>query len=187
MVVLKGKKISLRFHRKTDVEDLYRHLNDYDIAKWFQGFKWPITRKKVVDFIDYAVALSRKKRPKAIRFAIILNSTKEIVGCTNLHGIDYDKKAGETGTWIGREYWGQGINKEAKLLLLDYGFNKIKLEKVKISHADNNKRSMRAVAKLGIHKEGILRENKRIGGKYYDVHKYSILKKEWPEVRKRLC
>ncbi|MBW3003187.1 GNAT family N-acetyltransferase [Candidatus Woesearchaeota archaeon] len=179
MVILKGKTITLRDHRMKDLEDIYKHINDYEIAKWFQGWKWPITRKKVKDFLKNAVALGRKKKPSAIRLAIVLNSTKEVIGCINFHSLNYDSNSAETGTWIGKKYWGQGINREAKRLLLDYGFKKLKLHRVVLTCTSINKRSKRAIEKLGAKKEAVLREKKKIGNRYYDVYLYSILKKEW--------
>lgn len=179
MVVLKGNIVTLRKHRMSDLEELYKNLNDYEVAKWFQMFEWPMTRKKVRDFLKSAIALNREKKPTAMRFAIVLNSTKKVIGCINLHNIKYDAKSGETGTWIGSKYWGKGINQEAKELLIGYWFNKMKFNKVVLNCVDVNENSKRAIEKLGAKREGILREHRILEGKYHDLYTHSILKNEW--------
>ena len=86
-------------------------------------------------------------------------------------------------TWYASEVQGTAVNPEAKLLLLcnafDAGYNRVELKTDK-----KNTRSNAAILKLGAKKEGVLREHMRMPRGYWrDTVYYSILRREWPDVR----
>ncbi|MEA3430126.1 MAG: GNAT family protein [Nanoarchaeota archaeon] len=178
MIVLKGEHITLRNHRMSDADDIYRNINDPRICKMIYGLPWPYKKKHAKDFLKTWVG-RREKKPCAIRFAIVLNETKEVIGCINLHSINWQHKRAETGTWLGVNHWGKGYNIESKKLLLNYAFKKLKLHKIILGTLSKNKRSQKAIKKLGAKKEAILKDHMFIEGKYYDSITYRILKKEW--------
>lgn len=179
MVTLKGKLVTLRPQYMSDAKELFKRINNYKICRWFSGLPWPITQKYVTKFLSDDQKRKKQKQPNSYRFIIIDNVSRNIIGCANLHDISYENKHAETGTWLVPEFWGKGLNSEIKILLLNFGFKKLKLHKITLSCASNNKKSMKAIEKLNAKPEGILRDNNLRGNKYYDTHIYSILKKEW--------
>lgn len=49
-----------------------------------------------------------------------------------------------------------------------------------------NLRSTNSIKRIGATKEGVLRNNYIVDGKCYDLNLYSIINREWPEVKLKL-
>jgi len=90
-------------------------------------------------------------------------------------------------TLYGRRWWGTQVNPEAKLLLLTHCFEDCGYGRVKIQTDALNTRSQAAIAKLGAHREGVVRRDvKREDGTFRDSVVFSILSSEWAEVKAAL-
>lgn len=112
-------------------------------------------------------------------------STGRAMGSTTLFDIDLAMESAEIGfTWLARPFRGTGANAEAKLLLLTHAFETLGLRRVQLMTDARNERSQRAMARLGFSREGVLRNyRRRRDGTLRDSVVYSVIDKEWPEVR----
>ena len=83
-------------------------------------------------------------------------------------------------TWYGAKFQGTGLNKNCKLLLLQFAFETMGMERVEFRADKNNQRSIAAMKSIGCTNEGILRSNvpNAMGGRR-DSIVLSILKHEW--------
>jgi RimJ/RimL family protein N-acetyltransferase len=82
--------------------------------------------------------------------------------------------------------WGTVVNAEAKLLILGSAFDN-GFERVKIQADVLNTRSRAAITRLGATFEGVSRHDmRRADGAWRDSAIYSILREEWPVVRRGL-
>ena len=115
-------------------------------------------------------------------------ATDDIVGMTRLYGIEpKDKRVTIGYTWYIPSVWGKLHNKECKLLLLQYAFEKLGYNRVEFYVAGQNIRSQKAVQKIGGIREGVLRNHGyRPDGSLRDTVIFSILKEEWPAVKENL-
>ena len=125
---------------------------------------------------------------KIIPFLIQHTQSGEILGSTRIFEWDRLHKRAEIGfTWINPKWFGSKINVAAKVLLLDYAFNSLKLNRVQFRADERNLRSQRAIEKLGATKEAVLRNYKfRRDGSIGNVILYSIISSEWPALSVRL-
>ena len=90
-------------------------------------------------------------------------------------------------TWLHPRWHGSGVNRRAKALLLAHAFEHMGMERVQIKTDILNTRSQRAIEKLGLTREGVLRSHmRRRDGTMRDTVMYSATRPEWPEVRARL-
>lgn len=55
----------------------------------------------------------------------------------------------ELGFWLGEEYWNKGYMSEASFVLLEYGFEVLKLHKVWCGYYLGNEKSKRVQEKIG--------------------------------------
>jgi RimJ/RimL family protein N-acetyltransferase len=79
------------------------------------------------------------------------------------------------------------VNTECKYLLLEYAFETLGCIRVQFKTDLRNERSQRAIERLGAKREGLLRNHMILpDGRYRDSVYYSIIDKEWPEVKTRL-
>ena len=110
--------------------------------------------------------------------AIVLKSTHKLIGAI---GLTINKRfdRAELGYWVAKEYWNHGYCTEAAEAMLEYGFHKLDLHKITATHITRNPASGKVMEKIGMNKEGILREHVNKWDKYEDVVSYGILRKEW--------
>ena len=93
----------------------------------------------------------------------------------------------EIGTMLLPAAQGNGVNPEAKWLLMTRAFEDLGAGRVHFKVDARNARSLRAVEKLGAVREGTLRQYQvRPDGHARDSVMFSVLRAEWPEVRARL-
>lgn len=79
---------------------------------------------------------------------VILGEQNQLVGLTDLMFIDYSKNSCHIGTWIGQEYWGQGLNEASKVAILKIAFGELGLSRVFAGARTVNIRSQKAQEKL---------------------------------------
>jgi RimJ/RimL family protein N-acetyltransferase len=83
-------------------------------------------------------------------------------------------------TWLGRPWWGTGVNAEAKRLMLAHAFGVLGFAKVAFRTDAANTRSQRALEKLGARRDGLVRRDWPLpDGTWRDSVYYSILRTEW--------
>jgi RimJ/RimL family protein N-acetyltransferase len=133
-------------------------------------------------------ALVERRRDRRIPFVVEDAAAGSIIGSTSYRDLDTRNARVEIGsTWLSRASWGTGANTESKLLLMQYAFESLDLERVFLRADNLNMRSQRAHEKLGAVKEGAHRhEVLRRDGSWCDSIHYSILRSEWPNAKANL-
>ncbi len=116
------------------------------------------------------------------QFTIIFKNKKPI-GRVYLSKISRESDSLDlTRIYIGeKEYLGKGYGKEAMLLLLDYCFNTLNMERVTLDHYEGNPAG-KLYLDLGFKYEGIMRNAAKKDNKYYDLHLMSMLRDEYKEI-----
>lgn len=129
-------------------------------------------------------------REKGIRypFAIYDKTSESFVGSTSMGFFSPADLRVEIGwTWIDRGVQGSGLNKACKFLLLQYIFEVLQYERLEFRTDGRNIRSQRAMEKIGATFEGELRSHTVLpDGFRRNTRFYSILKSEWPEIRRSI-
>ncbi|MDG1573083.1 GNAT family protein [Robiginitalea sp. M366] len=127
-------------------------------------------------------AMAEAAQGQSIPFLIWDKKTDTPAGSTRFMRIDRVNKVVEIGsTWIGKAYWGTGLNTAVKQLMLAQAFGPLGFEKVTFRIDSRNLRSRGAVEKLGAILEGTLREDVYLAdGFKRDTCVYGLLRREWP-------
>ena len=90
-------------------------------------------------------------------------------------------------TFYGRSFWGGETNPHTKLLMLAHAFEVWACERVALRCDAGNARSASAIQRLGARPEGVLRgHRRRHDGTVADTAYFSVLRAEWPDVRRGL-
>src|SRR5690606_25275855 len=82
-------------------------------------------------------------------------------------------------TWYGNEIQGTGLNKQRKLLMMEFAFEILAIDRVETRADAYNARSISAMKSLGCTVEGVLRSNCTAPKGRRDSIVLSILKIEW--------
>ena len=111
-----------------------------------------------------------------------------MAGSTRFGSIDRANPRVEIGwTWIGRPFQRSHVNTEAKYLMLRHAFEVWDCRRVELKTHVMNERSRNAMLRIGCTFEGVLRNYQTSDrGVTRDTAMFSIIDREWPEVKARL-
>ena len=93
------------------------------------------------------------------------------------------KRQGEIGFGVAPKYWKQGFGSEIAAAVLDAAFQHFKLHRVAGQYSPDNKGSIRIMQKLGLAREGLLRDIHFARGKWWSTLIYGILDQEYVKIK----
>ena len=183
-VTLAGTHVRLEPLHREHAEELLRVAQDPEIWTWYliPQPKEPADMERLI-----ANAMELQTLGEQVAFVTRRVSDGAIVGSTRFLHVDRFNRTAEIGwTWLGKDARRTAINTEAKLLqfthLFELGANRVWLQTDKL-----NERSWRAIERLGLKREGELREDRlSYDGRLRTSVVYGITRNEWPELRERL-
>jgi N-acetyltransferase len=160
---------------KNDVADTFRWI-PYSMAT-------PEDFQRVVE-----KALTELQRGESLPFVTVERSSGRVIGSTRYMNIDVANRKVEIGsTWIAPAWQRSAINTEAKYLMLRHAFEQWGCIRVELKTDALNQKSRNAILRIGAKEEGTLRQHMiTYTGRLRDTVYFSILEKEWPEVKQRL-
>ena len=180
---IKGKRVVLRNLKLSDVQDIYRALQDKEVVKWTLNIPWPYKKQDAIKWIRRSQY--KLKNKKEYTFGIILKTTNNLVGSISLMRVDYKNKSAEIGYWLGKKHRSQGFMTESVKLILNFAFNKLKLHRVSANLFEENIASKRVLEKCGFRLEGRLRECRFRYGKWHNELKFGMLRLEYEKLYKK--
>ena len=173
-----GKQVYIRQLQNDDFENWCKASESKEfriMCGASKGSKAPPIKKRKENFKQ---AINQES---GLHFAIIKKADDTYIGSCRLHKINKCDKNARLAIGLLSEHFGQGYGTDSMKCLLKFGFKKLNLHRMELRVLDFNKRGISAYKKCGFKKDGILRENAYIDGKYYDDIMMSILESEFKE------
>ncbi len=138
-------------------------------------------------FEGYWSAMLEASHRDRVPYVIRRRADGRIVGVSSFYTQMEEQGGVEIGsTFLDPEVRSGAVNPEAKLLMLEHAF-RCGAVRVQFRVDTRNTRSQAAVAKLGAVREGVLRKDRMTWNGYIrDTVYFSILDREWPEVKSQL-
>lgn len=175
---LTGSKVKLRPLHSTDLDALVAAYTDMDLQLITDGDSPPLSDVQVRTFWEEII-----NNPGAnLRYFAIeaLEQNGSFLGACSLQQIDLRNRHAELSIWMAaRENRGQGFGTEAVRLLLLYGFEVLRLDKVYLGVYDFNEGGIRSYERVGFRYEGHLQNMLHYEGRYWDEWAMRILRTEW--------
>jgi N-acetyltransferase len=136
-----------------------------------------------------ASALAGQNAGHMLPWAVRELGSGTIIGSTRYHDIVPDIDRVEIGyTFYARGWQRTHVNTACKLLLFEHAFDGLGCQVVGLRTDNFNFTSQRAIERLGAKKDGVIRHHRaRRDGTARDTVIYSVLKQEWPDVRRHLA
>ena len=121
-------------------------------------------------------------------FAVVDCASGAVMGTTSYHDIVPEIDRLEVGwTWYARSRQRSHVNSSCKLMLFTHAFERLGCAVVGLRTDNFNFASQAAIERLGAKKDGVLRHHHvRRDGSVRDTVIYSILRGEWPEIKRQL-
>ena len=119
---------------------------------------------------------------------VVLDREGRVSGATRfLRMNEANRRVEIGGTLYAARVQRTGVNTEAKRLLLGHAFEMLGCQCVQLRTNFLNRRSRAAIERLGARQDGVLRGHMVTAeGEMRDTVVYSILRHEWPQVRRNL-
>ncbi len=119
---------------------------------------------------------------REITWGITAREDGRVMGVISLRPV-MAHRHGDMGYWLGVPYWNQGYMTEAARTVLDYAFGQMGLDRVYATHFARNPASGRVMQKIGMKREGCLRQHVLRWEVPQDLIYYGILRDEWLALR----
>ena len=174
---LQTERLILRDFREEDWQAAHEWGSDPKVVKYMPF--GPNTEDETKNFIN-RVLNNQKAQPRiSFNFALINKPDNRLIGSCRIKIKSVDSKEGEIGYALNRRYWNQGYMTEAARSVISFGFIQLGLHRIIATCDPANTGSYRVMEKLGMQREGYLREHEFWKGAWLDSLLYSILEKEW--------
>jgi len=176
--VIETARLRLRPFGLQDVEAVLSYATDLEWARYLP-VPQPYTREDAERFVAGQVLLDRERHP-----AWAIEHAGAVRGGINIR-FDFDNHVGEMGYSIARSYWGKGLTTEAARAVLDAAFlTYVDLNRITGTANARNIGSLRVMEKIGMSREGVLRQNRVVRGEFIDEVWCGVLRNEWEAPRK---
>jgi len=174
---LETKRLTLRDFVKDD----WKRVLEYQYDPLYLRYnKWTERTPKAAQefvgwFLDHQVQEPRLK----FQLAIVLKSNNQLIGNCGIRMDTANAFEGDVGYELDPKHWDRGYATEAAHAMVDFGFTNFGLHRVWSWCIADNLGSAHVLEKLGMRREGHLRENEFYKGRWWDTLMYGILVYEW--------
>lgn len=163
------------------IKDDWQAVLDYQSTPQYQRYyPWAepspqSVRSFIGEFIDWQNDQPRHN----YQLAVLLKGGGQLIGsCGVRRGKPHSWEA-ELGYELAPAYWGKGFATEAANVMLTFAFQRLQLHRVLSTCIAENLVSLRVLEKIGMRREGCLRENVWMEGRWWDSLVYGLLVYEW--------
>ena len=183
-VVLEGRIVRLEPLRHDHLDGLAEVAFDPSLWQW--TLARPVDRAGLEAWLQ--TALDNADAGIELPFATVERASGRAIGSTRFLSIAAEHRRFEIGwTWIAASAQRTGANREAKLLQLEHGFERLGANRIEFKTDSLNEKSRTALLGIGAAFEGIFRNHMVMpDGRLRHSAYYSVTREDWPEVKARL-
>ena len=174
--ILVGNRVRLRPITVEDAPRMYEGIFDEESTR-LTGTQGEFTLEQVTAFCEKV-----SKADDRVDYAITLldDSDALYVGEVVLNQFDSDNNSAVFRiALMGKDYFGKGYGTEATRLIVQFGFETLKLNRIELEVYDFNPRAQHVYEKVGFVKEGVRREVLLWEGKYQNGIVMSMLASDY--------
>jgi ribosomal-protein-alanine N-acetyltransferase len=174
---LETERLILRDFVKEDWQRVLEYQSDPLYLRYYEWTeRTPEAAQDFVGwFLDHQMQIPRIK----YQLAVTLKSNHQLIGNCGIRMDKANAFQADIGYELDPEHWNRGYATEAAHAIVDFGFSSFGLHRVWSWCVADNVGSAHVLEKLGMRREGLLRENEYYRGRWWDTLMYAILAEEW--------
>jgi ribosomal-protein-alanine N-acetyltransferase len=167
---------------------LLRDFTMADLPAYARGRAHPRSRRfypeddthpdKAEDLLRLFVAWSQERPRLRYQLAIVL-PPQEVIGSIGVRVTSESEGQGSFGCELDPCYWGRGYALEAARAMIRHGFRELGLHRIYAETLEENAAAIALAEKLGMQREGTLRESRWFKGRWWNTAIFSVLESEW--------
>ena len=169
-----GLKIQSWLENDADELFLLVDKNRETLQEWLIWVPQTKTKEDIETFISKCL----KEYEQKTGFQMGLWDGDKLIGTIGLNNLDLGSKKASIGYWLSKTHQGKGTMTLATKTLIEYGFDTLDLNRIELKIASKNSKSKSIAERLGFKKEGTLRQDEYLNGKYHDYDIFSFLKSD---------
>lgn len=164
--------VCIRKFEKRDISNKVKWIND-PLNNTFLHYDLPLEIEKTEIWFE-------KNKDRIDRYDAVIEVDGVPVGLIGLLSIDPGNRKAEYYVTLGeREYLGKGVALKASLLLLEYAFYELALNRVYLYTETDNLTATRSYESIGFRREGLLKNDLFSKGRFVDRYVYGITKRDF--------
>jgi RimJ/RimL family protein N-acetyltransferase len=170
-VFLSDERVTLHTVEEEDLDAFARARSDPDVRIPL-SIDTPQNRDGFEEFFEETISDGEG-------YWFVASVDDETVGAVMFPEVRDSAGLGEMAYWILPEYQGEGYGREAVSLLLEYGFDELRLHRTQAACLATNEASRGLLESLGFELEGRFRDAVFQSGTHVDVLHFGLLADEW--------
>ena len=175
-----SQRLALRPMQVDDAETIANLIRKEPDAS-FGHSRFPYS---AIAYADWFGEMAEKDPASDVELAVVLRESGELIGETGLYSIDWIARIAESGSWLYRAAdRGKGYGTEAKLLLLEYAFDRLGLNMIWAWVKERNPRSQAALRKQGYRDAGRFTWSGYGPDGFENARMFDLLATEWRAAR----
>jgi RimJ/RimL family protein N-acetyltransferase len=173
---IRGRKTRIRPMRANEAPMVFAWIHDPDVAPFWGGHDHNHSLDEfLADWEPYYLDGSEPQRGRSF----IIEADERPVGMINYNRVDLSSGSTEIDIVIGAAgYRDAGYGTDALRAFLRFLFDDVGLHRVWLTTYEYNARARRAYEKVGMTREGLLREDDLVDGRWVNAVLYGILSHE---------
>ncbi|GAB1641189.1 GNAT family N-acetyltransferase [Krasilnikovia sp. MM14-A1259] len=159
-------RLLLREFRFDDHAAVHAFASDPEVVRYTD---WGPNDPQDTTAFLHEVAEQVQAAPRSVfALAVVDRADDWLIGSVQLAVISTQHRRAEMGFVLTRSRWGQGYATEAAAALLRFGFHELGLHKISATCDPDNVGSAHVLTRIGMQREGHLREHLYIRGQWRD-------------------
>ncbi len=162
------------------VEDDWSAVRAYQSdPRYLRFYQWEDrSEADVRAFVGMFIGFQRESPRRKFQLAIVLRESGELIGNCGIRVRDPAARAADIGYELDPRFWGHGYATEAARAMLAYGFGPLGMHRITAECLAENTASAHVLEKIGMRREGHVREHVWMKGRWWDTLLYAILDHE---------
>lgn len=156
------------------IETMQGWMNDHAVTQYLSAGAWPMYLQGEQAWLE--------SLPKDghLHLGIWHKRDQKLIGSCGLHEIDHIHQLAELGIVIGeKDYWGQGVGREAITRIVQHGFDWLNLRHITLRVLGNNPRAQGLYEQCGFVHTGTIPEHVLKAGQWVDEVHMLCRRDEW--------
>jgi len=176
-VILTTARLRLRPFRNDDWRQVHIYASDPKISR-FQGWG-PNSERDTKEFVKKCISETKDPSKAIYYFSISRMQDDQHIGGCIFSQDERDPQSASIGYTVAQAEWNKGYASEAAAAVLKFGFEELRLSRIKANCDADNVGSWKVMEKLGMHLDNVIKHAKFSKGVWRDWYEYSITAEEW--------
>ncbi|MGW2630701.1 GNAT family N-acetyltransferase [Streptomyces chattanoogensis] len=179
---IRTERLELRPLRADDFEAVYAYQRLPEVCRYLYWGPYEEEESRAA-IATKATRTTLRETGDILNLAVVLHETGRLIGDVTFVLTSTEHRQGGIGYVFHPEHSGHGYATEAGRALLQLGFDDLQLHRIQAELDGRNTASARLLERLGMRREGHLRENEFLDGEWADEVIYAMLAREWRALR----